>query len=338
MLFINSSNSLFRLVVPIEERKEKITPSSSIFLMGSCFTENIGEKFSQAGFYVEVNPFGIVYNPISIAFHIERLIRRKLYTSSDIYLRNELYHTFDHHSSFSKNSAEELLLSANETLLKSADILQNANYLFITLGTSFVYKYKATGEVVANNHKYPDSYFEQKLLEVEDIVLAFSNVITLLKEYCPTLKVVFSISPIRHFRDGIQANTISKSTLSIAISKLQKVFSQIDYFPAFELVMDELRDYRFYSDDMLHVNNLAVNYIWNRLQDSYLSPECLQMEREYQKIYSDLNHRPFNENSAQYQLFLSKLKLKIESYYLKYPHRTRINLMERYNDISQSFA
>lgn len=335
---MNSANSLFRLFVPIEEKKNKITPSSTIFLMGSCFTENIGDKFCNAGFLADVNPFGIVYNPISIASHIERLISRKLYTHSDIYERNGLHHTFDHHSSFSRNSAAEFLANANEILIKSADVLKKTNYLFITLGTSFVYKLKTTGNIVANNHKYPDSYFEQKLLEVDDVVVAFSNVMPLLQEYCPKLNVVFSISPIRHYRDGIQANTISKATLSIAVLKLQKLYGRIDYFPAFELVMDELRDYRFYSDDMIHINRIAVSYIWNRLQDSFFSAESLQMERECLKINSDLNHRPFNPNSEEYKLFLAKLKLKIESYYLKYPHCSKTDLMKEYNLLLQTFA
>ena len=325
---MNSSNNLFRLVLPIEESKTKIAPTSPVLLMGSCFTQNIGEKFYQAGFSVAINPFGVVYNPISIASHIKRIINKCSYVASDVHERNGIFHTFDHHTSFSRNSVDEFLLNANSQLQIAADFLATAEFLFITLGTSFIYRYLKTGAIVANNHKYPDNEFCQELLEVDDIVQVYSGLIPLLQTRYPNLKLVFSISPIRHFRDGIQANTISKSTLSVAISKIQKRFSQVFYFPAFELVMDELRDYRFYAEDMIHINSLAIHYIWNRLQDSYFSAESFQMESECLKILSDLNHRPFNPNSETYRAFLQSIKLKIEQFNFKHQHRSSINLLE----------
>lgn len=313
-----SESPLFRTLVPCVESKEKIFPNSRLLFIGSCFTQNIGNKFAERGLNVCLNPFGIVYNPLSIFQQLSHLVSGKVYQIDELKSHNGLYHTFDHHSAFSDVNPLNTLNKINREIELGAKSLKECSFLFITLGTAYVYLLKENDLLVANCHKYPSKYFNKQLLDVTSIVSEFSNLWEKLKKYNPNLKVVFSVSPIRHLADGFIENNISKSTLLLAISKIIESYEGCCYFPAYEIVMDELRDYRFYADDMIHPNEVAVDYIWRRVKESFLDSSAIQMISEVEKLKRDLSHRPFNPESEEFKKFFEEVKCRIALFKSRY--------------------
>ena len=249
-----------------------------IMLMGSCFAENIGERLSDNQFKTDLNPFGTLYNPASVASALKRLLHPVPFTTTDLFQQDGVYHSFAHHSRFSSTSEADCLEQINNRLNDSATFLTKASRLIITFGTAYVYQLKSSGEVVTNCHKLPEKLFERSMLSVETITEEWQILLQQLWQHNPLLKVLFTVSPIRHWKDGAHGNQLSKATLLLAIDQLQQRFpKQIHYFPAYELMMDELRDYRFYADDMLHPSPLATDYIWERFKESLLTNEALKL-------------------------------------------------------------
>lgn len=313
-----SETPLFRTLVSCVESKEKIFPNSRLLFIGSCFTQNIGNKFAEMGLNVCLNPFGIVYNPLSIFQQLSHLVNGKVYQIDELKSHNGLYHTFDHHSAFSDVNPLNALNKINREIGLGAKSLKECSFLFITLGTAYVYLLKENDLLVANCHKYPSKYFNKQLLDVTSIVSEFSNLWEKLKKYNPNLKVVFSVSPIRHLADGFIENNISKSALLLAISKIIESHEGCYYFPAYEIVMDELRDYRFYADDMIHPNEIAVDYIWSRVKESFLDSTTIQMISEVEKLKRDLSHRPFNPDSKEHKKFIDGVNKRVECFKSRY--------------------
>ena len=272
-------------------------------LIGSCFSNNIGDKLKEYRFQHISNPFGVTYNPISIANQIQRIINERAFVEGDLFHRNGSWNSFELHGSFINQSADKLLSKVNKSLLNSSSVLKKSSHLFITFGTSWVYELKESGEIVNNCHKIPSVKFERRILRVEEIVSVFGNLINSLIAWNPKINIVFTISPVRHLRDGFEENSLSKSTLRLAVNEIAKTTPAF-YFPSYEIVMDDLRDYRFYKDDLLHPNDFAVNYIWNKLSDAFLNPKSKKLLVEIEALNKAINHIAFDSDSKEHQVFI----------------------------------
>jgi len=310
----------FRTLVELPKKELSITYSDKILLLGSCFAENIGNLLVNNKFNCEINPFGVLYNPLSIGNGLRLLDNKKTFVDTDLFEYKGLYHSFMHHGSFSASSPVQCLENINSCMELSIRQFSELNYLLITFGTAYVYEYKQTGMVVANCHKLPDSAFTRRLLSVEQIMDVYIPLISGMLKNRPHLKILFSVSPIRHIKDGMHGNQLSKAVLLLAIDALKERFSQnVFYFPSYELVVDELRDYRFYADDMLHPSSMAVNYLWESFGNCYFSKETKQIMKEWGEISKALQHKPFHPGSEQHKYFLSQSVLKIKQLKEKCP-------------------
>ncbi|MBL4594556.1 MAG: GSCFA domain-containing protein [Flavobacteriales bacterium] len=278
-----------------------ISHEQSILLIGSCFAQNIGEKLIDNKFNVNINPFGIIYNPISVINEINRIINNQLYTEKELIQFNEKWISFHHHGSFSSTNKVTCLEQINTSLNEAHDQLKQSKTVFITVGSAWVYEYPDVG-IVANCHKIPNKQFAKRLLSVKEILSAFDNV----KESLKNINIVFTVSPVRHIKDGLHENNLSKSILHLAINNLVEQNDNYHYFPAYEIVIDELRDYRFYKDDLVHPTDLAINYIWNKFSECYFSSTTQQLNSEIKQLKAAINHRPFNFESEEHQQFISK--------------------------------
>ena len=309
----------FRTEIKIPKAKACISYQDNILLFGSCFAENIGKKLSENKFQTDINPFGILYNPNSIENSIRTLLEKKFMTEFYLFFHHGVWNSFTHHGLFSDTSKEICLQKINERINYSSDMLKNAAHLIITFGTAWVYELKATSKVVANCHKLPEKIFNRRCLSIEEIVETYVNLIHCIRLFNPAINIIFTVSPVRHWKDGAHENQLSKSILLLAIDKLQQIFPELHYFPAYEIVMDELRDYRFYNEDMLHPNNLAINYIWEKFSETYFSAETIHIQREIAEISTAEAHKPFNPDTKEHQVFLKKLEEKKETLRNKYP-------------------
>lgn len=280
-------------------------------ILGSCFAEAIGQRLSDLLFPVDLNPFGILYNPDSMAAAIRRLMNGRLFTADELIQHHDLYHSLLHHGSFSAPTADECLERINARLSAGAKFLAAADRIIVTFGTSYVYRWKGTGAVVGNCHKMPDDYFRREQLSVDEIADTWLPLMDCIHCQRPTLKWIFTVSPVRHLRDGAHENNLSKSVLLLAIEKLISHYPTIaNYFPAYELMMDELRDYRFYAEDMCHPSPAAVRYIGDRFESTYMDAKTRAWLRRAEAIHRDLQHRPFRPDSEAHRRFLVQTKLK----------------------------
>ncbi|MGL5937424.1 MAG: GSCFA domain-containing protein [Phocaeicola sp.] len=306
--------------VELPQKESEIRYSDQIVVLGSCFAKNIGKLLTTSKFQCEVNPFGVLYNPLSIAKSIEQLLEKREYTHDDLFCSYGLWHSWMHHSSFSNTEADICLDQINERLLNASATLESTDVLILTWGTSFVYELNETGMIVGNCHKQPDSLFTRRRISVDEIVSTYEFLFEELLKQTPHLRIILTVSPIRHTKDGMHNNQLSKATLLLAIDKLQKRFENCFYFPAYELLLDELRDYRFYADDMLHPSSLAIQYIWEAFKSTYFRVDTTRLLKEWEEIEKALNHRPFNEESEGYRRFLTQLVLRIAAMKEKFPY------------------
>lgn len=305
--------------VHIPKASFDISHRSAMLLLGSCFSENMGKKLLENKFSVQVNPFGILYNPHSISKAINRLLNKDLFSEKDFVLYDSMYHSFMHHGSFSKIKLSDAIKNANDDFKKASAQLQRADLFLITFGTSYVFKWKESGKVVGNCHKIPAYKFERERLSPEEIFSTWSNLISRIIALNPHLKLIFTVSPIRHFKDGAHQNQLSKAILHLSIDSLMNKFPEnAFYFPSYEIIMDQLRDYRFYTDNMLHPTTLAQNYIWERFEETYFSDETLQINKEWGEIRHSLTHKPYNPNSDAYQQFLRRTFDELEAFEERY--------------------
>lgn len=311
----------FRTVVDIPKHIPKISHSDEMLLMGSCFAEHIGSLLTGAKFQCDVNPFGILYNPHSIHTALRQIIEKKRYTEADMFFFNECYRSYMHHGQFADGSLDVALGYINTRIEDANSLLPHVNYLLLTFGTSWVFTLKETGQVVSNCHKMPANKFERTRLSVDEIVMDYTGLIHDILELNPECKLLFTVSPIRHIKDGAHGNQLSKAVLLLAIERLQEIFpANVFYFPSYEIVLDELRDYRFYKEDMNHPSPVAINYIWERFGESLFSKETQKVIKECQNIRKDLLHRPMNKDSEAYNAFLKQIVLKISAIEEKYPN------------------
>lgn len=307
-------------IVHIPKSSFEISHQSKILLLGSCFSENMGAKLLEHKFDVHVNPFGIMYNPFSIHRGINRLLDKIAFTKGEFILHNDLYHSFMHHGSFSGASLDEAVSAVNDKFISASQQLENADVLLITFGTSYIFRWKETDEVVSNCHKIPADKFIRQRLTIEEITVKWTELLQRILYVNPGIKIVFTVSPIRHFKDGAHENQLSKAILHLSVDKLMSKFSEnLFYFPAYEIVIDQLRDYRFYTDDMLHPSTLTQNYIWRRFSDTFFSVETEGINSEWKKLFQSLSHRPYNINSEAYQSFLHRTIEELETFEKRYP-------------------
>jgi hypothetical protein len=305
-------NETFRTQLKIQESKVKIDYGSKCLFMGSCFTENIGNQLNKLKFSVDINPFGASYNPVSVKNSLNILLNKRLFTENDLSFYNGLWFSYYHHSNFSNQSKEECLQKINNRIAGSADFIESADFLFITFGTSYIFEFKKTNEVVSNCHKIPSENFVRRMVSAEEITSLYRPLLKNLLVINPKLKIIFSVSPIRHLNDGADGNMLSKATLIVAVHQIRTLFPDVGYFPAFEIVMDDLRDYRFYAEDMAHPNETAIKYIWNRFAETYVSQKALEISKKLEKIIISAKHRPFDVKSIAHQKFIKNTLRKIE--------------------------
>ena len=282
----------FRTEIPVPTSDFKITHDCKIAMMGSCFAENTASKFLNSGFTIDVNPFGIAYNPLSLLQNLNRLLDKKPFASNELFKDNDIYHSFSHHSRFSGTDPDEVLTKINTRMEQSLAFLGTADFLIITFGTAFVYRLQSTGEVVSNCHKLPAKLFTYLRLTIEEIVKEWSDLIARLQTLNPSLRIIFTVSPIRHWKNGAHGNQLSKSILLLSVEELLHNHSNCFYFPAYELVLDDLRDYRFYAEDMLHPSSQAIDYVWEKFTEAWFDGETLKKAGEIEKQNRFLNHIP----------------------------------------------
>jgi len=300
----------------------KIDYSKSMMFLGSCFSENIGQKLIDLKFNVDMNPFGILYNPESIANSLKILLGKRLFTKNDLFQDQGVWNSFYHHSRFSDVDQEEVLEKINTRILSSHEFLKKADFLIITFGTAWVYELKKTGQVVSNCHKVPASEFKRFRLGVFEITEVYRELLEQIWKINPGLKIIFTVSPIRHWKDGAVENQLSKATLLLAIDQLIKGYGNqaCAYFPSYEIMMDELRDYRFYADDMLHISPVAIDYIFERFSKVLITSESMAVSKKVMKIRKAFEHRPVNPATLEFKEFIQQNLLLINQLSSQFPN------------------
>lgn len=309
----------FRTIVQIEKPADLINVDSAVFFMGSCFAGNMGQKMVDARFQTMVNPYGVLFNPLSVAAAVDSIIENREVTEDDMVERDGLWHSFMHHGRFSHPNIRTAVEAINEATNSAHHFLQSAEFVILTFGSAYVYEHKMEQRVVANCHKFPEMDFNRYLLEPDEIVDSWKDLIVSLRVFNPTIKIMFTVSPVRHWRDGAHGNQVSKSVLLLSIDKLVHLFDKVSYFPAYEIVMDELRDYRFYDAAMLHPSEVAVDYIWQRFSQSLFSAETYSYLKEVSKIVLARHHRPSGHPTASYHNFVRQTLEKIFDLSRRYP-------------------
>ena len=299
-------------IIPLKkETRNLINYNSKLLLLGSCFSENIGDKLNYYKFQTNQNPFGILFHPKAIENLITNAINEKKYLPENLVFQNERWHCFDAHSHLSSPDKNELLDNLNSAISATNKQLKEATHVIITLGTSWVYRFIETDTIVANCHKIPQKKFLKELLSVDEVTESLEATVSLLKSVNKDVNILFTVSPIRHLKDGFLENTQSKSHLITAIHSILNKNNTF-YFPSYEIMMDELRDYRFYAEDMVHPNKTAINYIWKRFIETWFPEKSQTTMQAVETIQKGISHRPFNEHSEQHQKFLKNLEMKKE--------------------------
>ena len=296
----------FRTTFQIQSSDFKLNHQHKILTIGSCFSDEIGKRLTDLKFDGLINPFGVIFNSHSIQNLIERSIQKKYFTTADVHQNGEEFFCFDVHSSFNALTKEAVLEELNLTLDQVHDYILSCDVLMITLGTSWIYEWKTSNQVVANCHKVDAKQFEKRLLTTEENLKSLELIVSDLKKINPTIRIITTVSPVRHTKDGMIENNVSKARLLDALYQLSLQDNHVEYFPSYELVLDDLRDYRFFKEDLIHPSKQAVDYIWERFSETYFEQSTQTIIQKINKVISAINHRPFNEESDNHQQFLVK--------------------------------
>ena len=308
-----------RTTFNIEPSASRITYNDQVMFIGSCFAFSIGSQMEVGRMPVMINPAGAVFNPVSVCNTLDTITKGKEFFIEDLHFYDGTWLSFFHYTDFSSDDPSKVLEKINRRSKEAFEFLKHARFLFITLGTSRVYKLRKSGLIVSNCHKIPAEQFESKLLTVDEIVTLWSEQLDKLHSLFPELKVIFTISPVRHWKDGAHGNQVSKSILFVAVEELLKHVTSPKYFPAYELVMDDLRDYRFYNEDMLHPSTSAINYIWEAFTESYFDSNTLNLWKEVAKVSKAFSHRFNSESEIKKNYFAVKLLKQISDIKAKVP-------------------
>jgi hypothetical protein len=310
----------FRTIVEFPVSGEKVSYGSRCLFMGSCFTEEIGGRMLRLKFPVMVNPFGTLFNPASISDNLELLIERKTFAENDLISHNGKWFSFSHYTGFARYDRQECLALVNKSLQDASVWIRECNYLLITLGTAWTYIYNDTGKLVANCHKLPSAAFTRKLMDPDEICERYAHMLDALKRINPRVLVIFTVSPVRHWKDGAVNNQLSKSILLLGIHRLLKAYGNTRYFPAYEIFMDELRDYRFYAGDMLHPSETGSAYVWERFCDAYLDEASLKTMAGVTSVLKAVSHRPVQTDLRNMKKFFENLLKQIDQLTLSNPN------------------
>ena len=310
--------------ISFRKADKQIDYASDLMLLGSCFSEHIGTKLDYFKFRTLQNPFGILFHPLAIENLITRAIQKRGYTPEDLFYHNERWHCFDAHSNTSNVSKEKVLEGLNGQLRKTEQLLSKASHIIITLGTGWTYQKRETGVTVANCHKIPQKEFKKQLLTVDEIMASLQRTIQQIRTVNKNAQFVFTISPVRHLKDGFVENQRSKAHLIAAVHDIVNAYadgekSRVAYFESYELMMDELRDYRFYKADMIHPNTLAIDYIWEKFQNIWINPTTTATMKQVDSVRKGQAHKPFNSNSEEYLHFRKELQKKMETLKERFP-------------------
>ncbi len=324
----------FRTEVALPKVTKKLSYRQPALMIGSCFTENIGYYLQNHYFPIQTNPCGILYNPASIAECIDFLVKEKQFDESDLFFANGLWNSFSFHSRFSHPNKEIALAKINDSITLATSKLRLVSHLFLTFGTSWVYREIQSGKIVGNCHKYPAARFKRERLTVDEMTRQWLELLNNIFEINPKLNIVFTVSPIRHLKDGSYENQVSKSGLFLLVDNLKTHFGsdRITYFPSYELVMDELRDYRFYASDMLHLSETAQIFIQEKFNAVFLDQESIEVITKINKIVKSLTHKPFHSEGSLHNDLLSNLNADALKIKKDYPS---INFEVLLNDIIQ---
>lgn len=309
----------FTTKIPISPVAEdnQLSYATPVVSMGSCFAAHMQEKFAYYKLPFFSHPFGTLFHPLAIERSLERVCMRQLFTEEDFFLEEDLWLSFDLHSQWANTSLTALLDTLNQDMERLRESLTKTSFLIITLGTAWVYEHLPTGNIVANCHKQPQKLFRKRLLLLSEIEASLRHIIQLVQQRQPAIKVIFTVSPVRHLKDGAQENLLSKSLLICAIHQLlgtggRERSEHLFYFPSYEILMDELRDYRFYKEDMLHPTEQAVQYVWERFSEAFFTSDAQVLMQEVASIQRALAHRPFNPEGEKHRKFLHSLQEKIK--------------------------
>ncbi len=301
----------FRTKVEIPDFGFKINHSQSCIFTGSCFAENVGSKLKDAKFKSLVNPTGIHYNPLSVADSVKMALAGIQIKPADLFFENGIWNHFNFHSRFSGLTEKEACSKMNLAIQDFAHELKTASHLFVTFGTSFIYELAETGKTVTNCHKIPANKFNRRFVKTEETIDVWQNLLAQLKAINPRLNIIFTVSPVRHLKDGAISNQQSKAALLLAVKELTENNTNVFYFPAYEILMDELRNYRFYADDMLHPSEMAIKYIWEKFSESFFSSQTTELNKKIEKIVTASRHRVFNQETEEHKKFCATMLTQI---------------------------
>ena len=313
--------------------QHKITHHDHLMMIGSCFSQHIGNRLSDLKFDIKTNPFGMVFNPESIANALTRILEKNYFTEQDVFEHEGQWICLESHSSVSASTKEELLKELNNFIDTWHSSLQTAQWLTITFGTSYAYKFLTQNKIVANCHKLPQVHFEKILLESAAIVTSYKILINKLRLFHPELKILFTVSPVKHLRDGVVENSLSKAILVQSVHQIIKENRECFYFPAYEIVTDDLRDYRFYEADMAHPNKIAIDYVWKLFAETYFNEATQSINENIMDIHKAYHHRLFNVTTGSSIKFKHKFYQKCVTLQAQYPYLNMSEEVRYFNTI-----
>jgi hypothetical protein len=319
---------IFRTIVSNSLSSSKISLNNPFLTLGSCFADGIGRRLRENKFSVLPNPFGTIYNPHAIHKLLHYAIADKTPPDNTYLNHNEVFLNYDFHSEFSALSQAELVEKIETSINTTHAFLKNASHLILTYGTAWIYERRDTSEIVANCHKKPSAEFTKSLLTQKKVIESFQNVYSALKTFNPSLKIILTVSPVRHLKDTLELNSVSKSVLRLACHTLSTTYTDVEYFPAYEIMLDDLRDYRFYKEDMIHPTEEAVDYIWSAFMDSYADQDLKNFLKQWKEIQTAMAHKPFHPSTKAHQKFLSDLLKKLELLSTKVDVKSEISLIQ----------
>lgn len=291
----------FRTEITPSKAPFQLSHRDTILMLGSCFSENIGAHLQRFRFDTTINSHGIVFNPLSAAIALNDVVSKKQYTSDELIHLHNRFASLAHHGKFSKENAEETLDEINNKIALSHSKLDNAKVLFVTFGSAWAYRHIKSNLIVANCHKIPQNQFEKQLLTHDEIIREWTLLLSKITVLYPQMQVVFTVSPVRYWRDGYEQNQLSKSHLLIACHALKEAFSSAHYFPSYELMMDDLRDYRFFKEDMLHPNEQAIQYVWEKLTQWCMTSHTQETLQRLEPLLRFVSHHPLNISIQEFE-------------------------------------
>ncbi|PSR56803.1 hypothetical protein AHMF7605_26550 [Adhaeribacter arboris] len=319
----------FRTELSVSLQSRQLSLQTHVFTAGSCFAEVMGQKLQQYKVPSLVNPFGTIFNPVSLFNLLQASLQPQPEFTGELVQREDLWLAYDFHSTFASHSRAELLTRLQETLSQSQAFLQNTDTIILTFGTAIGYIHRASNKLVANCHKIPQVQFQKHLLTIPEILSAFNTFYKSLQQTNPNARVILTVSPVRHLKETLEGNSVSKSILRVVCQELKTQYAAVAYFPAYELLLDDLRDYRFYKPDMIHPSEVAEDYIWEKFKSAYFNEDFQHFTEKWDKIRQALAHKPFHSESISHQQFLKKVLSQLEELQAKVDCQSEISALKK---------